>query len=370
MVTIKNRILENYWKKILSIIKSINMNKIRIGIIGMGRMGITHASIINSHPEVELVSVSDTSTMILGYLKKLLPNIKTYTDYKDQLNAADLEGVIVCTPPRLHYDVCKLACEKGIAVFCEKPFTLDPVQAKNLSEMFDKAGIINQVGYVNRYSDIFMAAKKFINIGIIDDVVSYKAEMYSNAISKPQSGEGWRSKRENGGGVTYEIAAHLLNLIDYYLGAPEKVVGSSMQHVFSEEVEDIVSASLIHKKCSGIMMVDWSDTSYRKPMIKLEFFGAKGKIMVDSYAMKIFLNQENKEYKLMQGWNSINATDAYTPVPFYVRGNEFTRQLYDFVDSILNNTNRTTNPFISGYRTQKLIHDIFNDFENNNKMAR
>ena len=49
------------------------MEKVRIGIIGMGRMGITHYSIINTHPSVEIVSVSDTSTMTLDIIGKFIP---------------------------------------------------------------------------------------------------------------------------------------------------------------------------------------------------------------------------------------------------------------------------------------------------------
>ena len=61
------------------------METIRLSIIGMGRMGITHFSIINSHPRVEVVSVSDTSKVVLDILKKNVSGLEVFTDYKEMI---------------------------------------------------------------------------------------------------------------------------------------------------------------------------------------------------------------------------------------------------------------------------------------------
>lgn len=340
------------------------MERVRIGIIGMGRMGITHFSIINSHPKVDIVSVSDTSKLTLEILSKYIPKVKVYTDFNEQLNAGDLDGVIVCTPPNLHYDICKNACEKGIGVFCEKPFTTNPVEAKELTEMFEAAGLVNQVGYVNRFNDMFCTAHEYIKSGLIGNIIRFKSEMFSNTISKPQTGEGWRSKRENGGGATYEMGAHALDLVNFILGCPQEVIGASMNRVYSQDVEDIVSTTLVYDNgCSGTLYVNWCDQSYRKPSNKLEFFGTNGKILVDQHGMKIFLNEAKKEYSYRKGWNTVYITDIVKPVPFYVRGFEFTRQLYHFADSILDGNTDPVCPFRAGYETQDVIHRIFNDVE-------
>ena len=92
------------------------MNKVKIGIIGMGRMGLTHYSIINTHPDVEIVSVSDTASAIVNALKKYIPKLKTYTDYKDLLNAKDIDGVLV--PLNSTIPFVNLP-ENGISVFAK-----------------------------------------------------------------------------------------------------------------------------------------------------------------------------------------------------------------------------------------------------------
>lgn len=343
--------------------------KVRIGIIGMGRMGITHYSIINSHPKVEIVSVSDTSSITLSLLKKYLSNLKTYTDYNEQLADGGIDGVIVCTPPNLHYKICKTALEKGIAVFCEKPFTTNPDQARELMEDFAKAGLVNQVGYVNRFNSLFMTARDYISKGLLGNIVRVKSEMFSCTISKPQGGDNWRARRENGGGATYEMAAHALDLVNFLLGqAPTGVRGTSLNYIYSNAVEDIVSTTLeFADGCTGTLYVNWSDQSYRKPSNKLEFFGTNGKLLVDQYEMKIYLNKKIEGFDLRDGWNTIYITDVNTPVPFYVRGFEFTRQLYHFADCIAAGMPDDACDFKAGYETQRVIHQIFDDADNNQK---
>lgn len=336
------------------------MEKVRVGIVGMGRMGITHFSIINSHPKVKVVSVSDTSKMILDYLSKYINGIKVYDDFEAQLDAGDLDGIIVSTPSSLHYKICKKALERNISVFCEKPFTTDPAQAAELAEGFKKAGLVNQVGYTNRCWDSFNKMKEILESGILGNIIHFKAEMFSSTIIKPQTEKSWRSKRENGGGATYEMGSHVIDLIHYLIGVPDRIEGSSLSQIYSKTVEDIVTTTMLYNDGKvGQLYVNWSEQTYRKPMIKLELFCEKGKIMADHYAIKYFLFDDQKDY--IKGWHFLNYTDLYRPVPFYVRGGGFTTQLYRFADKILDGNVECPCTFEDGAKAQATIHNIFND---------
>jgi predicted dehydrogenase len=134
-------------------------NKIKISIIGMGRMGITHYSIINSHPDVLIESVADPSGLILSMMNKYLP-IKTFKDYSELFNKSTPVAVLVCTPPNLHYPIIQKAAEKGIHVFVEKPFTTKLNEASELAQIYITNRLVNQVGYVNRFNDIFRKVKE------------------------------------------------------------------------------------------------------------------------------------------------------------------------------------------------------------------
>lgn len=339
------------------------MEKVRIGIIGFGRMGLTHYSIINTHPAVEMTAVADTSTMMLNMIGKYLPGTKMFEDYKDLLNSGLVDAVIVCTPSVMHYDVCKMAAEKGINVFCEKPFTTSPAQAKELADIFEQKGLVNQVGYVYRFDAVFGKVKEMLAQQLIGKVVHANVQFLSSTISKMQPEKGWRSKRENGGGATYEMGSHVFDLMEFFFGKPQKIIGTLMNQVYSEAVEDISEAQMVYAGgLSANIHVNWSDYTYRKPMLKLDIHGTKGKIQADLYGYKIFLREENKEAGLPDGWTSVPMNMIPDPCPFYVRGTSFTKQLYEFADAILENRKSCGCPFREAVDTQEVIHTIF---ENN-----
>ncbi len=344
------------------------MQKIKLAIIGAGRMGITHYSIINSHPNVEIESVADPSALVLTMMKKYLP-LKTFKDYNELFDQTTPDGILVCTPPNLHYPIIKRAAEKGIHVFVEKPFTTKKHEAVELDKIYKEKGLINQVGYVLRYNDCFIKSKQLIEDGVIGKVVRFKSEKFSCTITSSDETSGWRAARENGGGAVFEMASHAIDLVNYLVGKPDKVIGTSLTQVYSKKVEDAVSSTFIYKDGkSGCIDINWSDTSYRKPASKVEVFGTNGKLIVNEHSIKIFLNEENPKEKLQKGWNTLYITDVFNNVPFYVRGNEFTRQLYDFADTIAGKKEKSLCSFEDGVNTLDIIEDMFNDYEQNGKL--
>jgi len=351
-------------------LKSINManSKIKLAIIGAGRMGITHYSIINSHPAVEIQAVADPSTLVNMMMKKYLP-INTYTDYNELLENSSLDGILVCTPPNLHYPIIKKAAEKGIHVFVEKPFTTKKSEANELAKLYENKKLINQVGYVLRYNDCFVKSKQLIEDGLLGKIIRFHIEKYSCTITSGDESSGWRAARENGGGVVFEMASHAIDLVNYLFGKPDKVVGTSLSHIYSKNVEDAVSSTFLYKDGkSGVIDINWSDTSYRKPASKVEVFGTGGKLIVNEHSIKIFLNQDNVKENLQKGWNTLYITDVFKNVPFYVRGNEFTRQLYDFADTVTGGKKQSLCTFSDGVKTLEVIEEMFVDYEKNGRL--
>jgi len=342
---------------------------LNIGIVGIGRMGITHFSIINSHPNIEIKAVVDTSSLILDLLKKYIKGINTYTDYVKLFNDEPLDAVIICTPPIIHFPIAKLASENNIHVFLEKPCTTKKELAEELSSIFTTKGLVNQAGYVNRFNDVFKTVKEYVAKGVIGNIIRFKSEMYSRTITKSEGGNTWRDSREGGGGAVFDMASHAIDLVNYIIGKPDKITGSSLTQIYSKNVEDAVNATFLYKNgITGTLNVNWSDESYRKPTNKLEIFGSAGKILADQHSIRVFKKTPFPEENLIIGWNTIYITDIFKPVPFYVRGNEFTSQLYHFIDCILNKEKTNICTFKDASDTLDVIEAIFNDFESNGKI--
>lgn len=346
------------------------MSRTRIGIIGAGRMGLTHLAIVNSDPRVEVSSVADTSRVVLDVLARHVP-CRTFRNYERLLEKDRPDAVIVCTPPTLHNDIVGDALERGIHVFAEKPFTCSARHAHGLADGFEAAGLVNQVGYVNRFNDVFAHVRELLSDGVIGEVRRYRADMFSSTVTRPQNGDagGWRGSHETGGGATYEMASHAIDLVNFLLGKPDGVVGTVMSRIYSKTVEDIVSTTFVHKGGSaGTMLVDWSNRTVRKPTNRIELDGERGRLLADQYSARIWLEEPDPAHDLHEGWNTRYITDVFRPVPFYVRGNEFTRQLYHFVDNITGSGSNGHCSFRGGAETHEIIESMFEDGSSNGGM--
>ena len=80
-------------------------------------MGVTHFSILNSHPNVEIIAIIDPSKIIKSFFKRYKPNIKIYSNYTNFFNDLSVDAVIISTPPDSHFEICKLAAANNVNVF-------------------------------------------------------------------------------------------------------------------------------------------------------------------------------------------------------------------------------------------------------------
>lgn len=333
---------------------------LKAGFIGMGRMGITHFSILNNHPSVKVVAVCDRSKSMLNILKKYV-DVGVYPDYRKMIDEAALDFVIISTPTDSHSEIIKAAINNNLHIFVEKPFAMTAADGRETLAHLENKPLVNQVGYVNRFNEVFMEVKKLLDAGIIGEVKNFSSEMYGPTVLK-DSRSGWRGKRKMGGGCMYEFASHCIDLVVYLLGQPEKVVGSIMQSIYSSDVEDLVSSTFIYPDgCNGRIMVNWSDEAFRKPTNIVTIFGTKGKIVADKHAYKIFLKESDPVSGFHDGWNTRYITDFAQSVRFYVRGNEFTRQLDYFVDCIEQGQVDNISGFAEGLKTDETIEEITKD---------
>jgi len=335
------------------------------GVIGFGRMGVTHYSILNMHPEVQFVAVSESSKFVLKNLKRYT-SLKLFTDYREALDETDMDFIIVATPTVSHTEIAKAAILRDIHIFVEKPFSLYPKQGSDLVRMLKGKQLVNQVGYFLRFNKVFQAVKKIISDGLIGKVVHYKNEMYGRTILKA-SKSSWRSKKEMGGGCMLDFASHSVDLADYLFGAVERVSGSILKNVYSVNIEDAVCTTLEHKNgTSGNIMVNWSDESYRRPYNRIEVFGTKGKIIADRQEYRLYLRESDSNGNLQKGWNIRYLPELEKGVRISIRGSEFTDQLDHFIECIKEKKTNAACTFADGLRTDFVIEKIKEDFATRN----
>lgn len=338
------------------------MNKIKGAIIGLGKMGLSHAAIVGAHPDVDLEAVCDTSSLVLSVFNKF-STVKTFTDYKEMVGKESLDFILIATPTRFHYNMVKYALEQGLHVFCEKPFTLTTLQGKELVELSSRKGLVNQIGYHNHFIGTFRELKRLLQAEVLGELVHFTGEAYGPVVVKEKVGT-WRSKPEEGGGCLFDYASHVINLIQEIIGRPIKVSGSQLKSVYSKGVEDAVYGTLfLDSGVSGILSVNWSDETYRKMSTSISVQGKKGKIICDATEIKIFLKEGSKEERLDKGWTIKYITDFAIPVNFYLRGEEYSAQIDNFIDCIKNKKQTAYNTFEQGLYTDKVIEMVIADYK-------
>jgi predicted dehydrogenase len=334
---------------------------IKGAIIGLGKMGLSHAAILGAHPGVEMVAVCDTSSLVLDAFKKF-SKVNTYSDYKQMIQNESLDFILVASPTRLHYPIAKFALEKGLHVFCEKPFSLKTNEGEELVRIANEKSLVNQVGYHNHFIGTFRELKRLLQSGILGDIVHFTGEAYGPVITKEKGGT-WRSKPEEGGGCLYDYASHVINLIQEIISRPVKAGGTQLKSIYSKGVEDAVYGTLILENgLSGILSVNWSDETYRKMSTSITVQGKNGKIICDATEIKIYLKESSKKEKLDKGWTIKYITELAIPVNFYLRGEEYSAQIDNFIDCIINNKQTSYNSFEQGFYTDKVIEMIIADY--------
>jgi predicted dehydrogenase len=307
---------------------------LKAAIVGLGKMGLSHHAIVNAHPGIKLQAICDTSGYMLDVLAKYT-GIRTYTDYRKMLADEPLDCLFVATPSRYHAEVVEAALARGLHVFCEKPFGLDPQTGYRLAELAESRRLINQVGYHYRFVAAFDEARRLLERKLIGELHHVRAEAYGPVVLR-QKGATWRSSKSEGGGCLFDYACHAIDLINYLVGRPQAVSGTVLNSVFSSDVDDEIYSTLhFSAGFKGQLATNWSDETYRKMSVKLNFWGTNGRINVDRQEIQVYLRSLPEPFEnLKQGWNVRYTTELTQPVPFYVRGEEYSAQIDHFAQCI------------------------------------
>ena len=307
---------------------------LKTAIVGLGKMGLSHHSIVNAHPDVALKAVCDTSGYVLDVLSKHT-GVRTYTDYKALLANEPLDCIFVATPSRYHAEIVAAALERNCHVFCEKPFGLDPEVGYRLADLAERKHLVNQVGYHYRFVAAFNEAKRLLDRKLIGELHHVRAEAYGPVVLRPK-GATWRSQKSEGGGCLFDYACHAIDLVNYLAGRPIAVSGTVLNSVFSSDVDDeIYSTFHFAEGVKGQLATNWSDETFRKMSVKLSFWGTNGRINVDRQEIQVYLRSLPEAFEdFKAGWNVRYTTDLTHPVWFYMRGEEYSAQIDHFVQCV------------------------------------
>ena len=227
---------------------------IKIGIIGLGFMGRTHAAAyqqLQSALDFEVTAVADTDKEKADHTAKLL-GAKAYYSPQDLIDHADINTTDICLPTYLHYEYASKALSKGFNIFVEKPLCLNSKDAYSLVKQAEEKKVFSQVGQCIRFWTEYEYLKSVIDSGIFGKVKHIKLRRLSPTPN--WGGNNWLLDEQLSGGAALDLQIHDADFALYLFGQPERIK-SFTNHV-GEKYSSIVS-ELMYKDFTVITEGSW-----------------------------------------------------------------------------------------------------------------
>jgi len=322
-------------------------SRVRVAVIGLGKMGLLHASLLSAMPEARLCAVCDKSKLILRIARRIFRDVQVVDDIQ-KLADSGIDAAYVTTPIPSHYPIAKMLYSQKIAgnIFVEKTLATSYDDAKELCSLAKGFGGANMVGYMKRFSVTFGKAKDLLDNQVLGEVNSFEAYAYSSDFSDVEQGSQIGGAR---GGVLEDLGSHVVDVALWFFG--DLQIGSAkLESVISAGSEDMASFNV--KAPGGVeghFDMSWCKKDYRMPEFGLVIHGSNGVINVDDDELQLEISkgQAGKWYRHDLGDN----------VRFLLGGPEYFREDECFIKSVLSKTNAEPS-FLTASKVDYVIEQV------------
>ncbi|MCJ7472932.1 MAG: Gfo/Idh/MocA family oxidoreductase [Actinobacteria bacterium] len=201
------------------------MEKIKVGIAGIGFAGSCHIENLRRLGNVEVVAVAGRNILRVKdkAYNMLIP--RAYNDWNNLIKDKDIEAIHITTPNNLHFPIAKATLEAGKHVICEKPLALNSKEAKLLVDLANKMKLVNSVTFNLSFYPLIRQAKKIVSNKELGKILMVHGRYLQDWLSK-DSDYNWRVEAEIGGKsrVIADIGSHWIHMIQLIIGKKIKSV--------------------------------------------------------------------------------------------------------------------------------------------------
>ena len=329
------------------------MNELRVGVVGLGKMGLLHSGIFNQLELSTLVAVVEREVLTSNLLKVYLPHISVYCDYEEMLKREELDIAAITTPVFLHKPIIEVALEHDCHVFVEKPLALDGDECRSVLHTGGNGK--TQVGYNRRFLETFKMAKEIVDNSSLGELTFLRSRMFETQVLRKE--KGWRFDRsKSGGGVIIDLGAHVIDLLHYLVGPLSSVQGMG-RSIYSDNVDDYASINLqFVDGLIGSLELSWSIRHYRLPETKIAMQFENGTLTATEKYIEIYSEVDN--HPLKRGWSTFYLQDLTAGVPINLGGPEYTAEDAQLLECIKNDEEPLCN-FREAAKTNFVIDAIY-----------
>jgi scyllo-inositol 2-dehydrogenase (NAD+) len=253
--------------------------KLNVGVIGLGRLGSLYTGYCaNRLPQANLVAVSDLREEVARDHADQFGASRYYKKYQDLLADKEVDAIVIVTPTSHHKEVVIEAAKVGKAIFCEKPLSLSVDDCLEMKQVIEDTGVFFQMGFMRRFDNSYVAAKRKIEEGVIGDRVQYKAT--SRDRNRP-SLEYLRP--EHSGGLFIDMGIHDFDIARWLMGEVKTVYTAAGVLAYPEmkEIGDVDNGIVSMYFENGTLgVVDLSRNGIYGYDIHAEILGTKGTLQL------------------------------------------------------------------------------------------
>ena len=287
------------------------MKKVRLGIIGFGNMGTSHARnwLDGKMPEFELTAVADRKESRLEAAKELLKDsVQYFAEGSDLIRSDACDAVLIAVPHYQHPELAIEAMAHHKHVMCEKPAGVYTKQVREMNEAAAKSDVVFAMMFNQRTNNLYRKMHEIVSSGELGALkrVNWIITDWYRTQSYYDSGA-WRATWEGeGGGVLLNQCPHNLDLLQWICGMPVRVRAFCHEGKWHDiEVEDDVTAYMeFENGATGVFITSTGDAPGTN---RFEVLGEMGKLVCDGKGLTFYkLNVNEREFnkKEKQGFAS------------------------------------------------------------------
>ncbi|PKN75325.1 MAG: oxidoreductase [Candidatus Cloacimonetes bacterium HGW-Cloacimonetes-2] len=303
------------------------MKKIRLGMIGCGRISKNHFEAVAQIPEAEFVACADIIEEKAQSAAEQYKIPLYYTDYHEMLEKEKLDIVTICTPSGMHPQMGIDVANHKINVLTEKPMGINIEGADQLIQACDRNKVELFVVKQNRLNSTMQLLKKAIDKGRFGRIYMAQSNVFWQRPQAYYDQEKWRGTWEFDGGAFMNQASHYVDAIYWLLGNVDSVMAYTATMARRIEAED-TGCAILHFRSGIIATLNVTMLTYPKNFEgSITIIGEKGTVKVGGFAVNKIEKWEFEDY---DDDDKIATDTAYQPPNVYGFGhNPYYRNVID-----------------------------------------
>ncbi|MEI5989994.1 iolG [Enterococcus termitis] len=275
------------------------MEKIKVGIVGLGRLGKVHAKNLAENVQgCQLVAACSFVQEELDYAVIELGVKQTYKKYEEMVKSPSIDAVFIVSPSGFHCEQIRLAMENGKHVFSEKPIGLDLAEIKETQRVIQNhPNQVFMLGFMRRYDDSYQYAKQLVDSGTLGELTLMRC--YSIDPSSAMESFVKFAGASDSGGIFMDMSIHDIDLVRWFMKKEVNrvwAIGKNAAYPELDEVGELeTGAAMMQLENQAMAILVAGRNCHHGYHVETELIGTKGMLRVAAAPEKNLVTVMNEQ---------------------------------------------------------------------------